>query len=399
MRGEQVLPLAPLAVPDALAPAQTLARNAAVTLFVERARAVLPSFTLTEANGQAIAELCVRLDGLPLVIELVAARINLLPPTALLSALDRRLALLSNGPRDLPARHQTLRTALAESYALLNEDARVLFRLLGVFVGGATVEAVNAVFVARSGQVDESDTLPPALSHYLFIALAALVDHSLVVQRLPNEREPRFTILETIREYALELLVEGGEAEAARRAHDAYFLALAERAERELHGPNQAAWLDMLEAEHANVRAAFEWLFAVGDIDGVLRLSGALGWLWFVRGYSGEGRQWLGRALVLALPTDGRTIEQSGIRQQHLARALYAAGHLALFQGDFAEARSRLEASVERWRSLAAQTSETAFKQEMLIALVFLFLTAQFQGDGAIRASLMRVPYPARIAG
>jgi hypothetical protein len=124
-----------------------------------------------------------------------------------------------------------------------------------------------------------------------------------------------------------------------------------------------------------------------------------LGWFWFVRGYSGEGRQWLGRALVLALPTDGRTIEQSGIRQQHLARALYAAGHLALFQGDFAEARSRLEASVERWRSLAAQTSETAFKQEMLIALVFLFLTAQFQGDGAIRASLMRVPYPARIAG
>lgn len=373
VRGEQLIPVAPLPLPDvAQTPTpRTLAQNPAVALFVERAKAVMFAFTLTETNAPMIAELCARLDGLPLAIELVAARTRLLPPQALLAQIDQRLALLTDGPRDLPARHRTLRAALAGSYELLDTAAQALFRRLGVFVGGWTLEAATYIAGTQTGASEHISA-----SHPLIAILSTLVGHSLVEQRLPTEAVPRFTMLETIGEYARELLAETGEALAVQRAHAAYFLELAEQAEPELHGPGQVAWLDLLELEHANLRAALTWAIESRNTEWALRLGAALSWFWYVRGYSSEGRRWLDRIVQGVVPAEMQA------HTVHLARALYAAGHLALFQGDFAGARERLQSSVELWRSLVAQHDrENRFHHGLITALVFLCLTAQYQGD------------------
>ena len=227
-----------------------------------------------------------RLDGLPLAIELAAARIKLLPPQAMLARLGRRLELLRGGARDMPDRHQTLRHAIAWSYDLLEAGEQALFRRLAVFAGGCTLEAAEAVCQA----VDDS-AASPGQSLEVLDGMASLVDKSLLRQEEQASGEPRFRMLETIREYGLECLTASGEEPAVRRAHADYYLALAEAAEPALTGPEQATWLDRLEAEHDNLRAALRWAEESGEAEIGLRLAGAFCQFWLMRGYLREGQE------------------------------------------------------------------------------------------------------------
>jgi predicted ATPase/DNA-binding CsgD family transcriptional regulator len=329
--GEHVVSVPPLALPDPrlALPAAALGAYDAVRLFVERARAVSTAFALTEENAVAVVAICRRLDGLPLAIELAAPRVTILSPHALLGRLSRRLPLLTDGAQDAPERLRTVRAGIAWSYDLLSASEQALFRQLAVFVGGFPLAA--AEFVRPDGQ---SSTLG---------TVAALVDQSLV-QRVPTDGgEPRLAMLETIREFGLELLVAGGEETAARRIHAAYFRRLAEDAEPGLRGPDQQGWRDQLEADLDNLRAALAW--GTGDPAGAqdaehgLRLAGALWYFWFQRGLPGEGRRWLTRALD-RVPGGGAD----------RAQALLGAGTLAWRQGDFAAARVHLDESVACWR-------------------------------------------------
>jgi predicted ATPase/transcriptional regulator with XRE-family HTH domain len=302
LRGEKELPVPPLALPELkrLPPLAVLAQYPAVELFVARARDVKHDFALTSESAPAVAEICYRLDGLPLAIELAAARIKLLAPQALLGQLGDRLKLLRGGARDLPARQQTLRRTIDWSYHLLDVGEQTLFRRLGVFVGGCSLEAVAAV-------CSTTQSVPGDLPIDALDGLTALVDKSLLRQEAESDGAPRFVMLETIREYALEQLVASGEEAALRQRHAQYYLALAERAEPLLHGTQQLAWLDRLEAEHDNFRAALAWSQAAADSHSTgsteaaevgLRLAGVVAWFWFVRGYWSEGRTWLAGLLA-----------------------------------------------------------------------------------------------------
>jgi predicted ATPase len=280
LRGERELQVEPLAVPvddNADAPLAGVAGVAAVRLFVERAQDVAPGFTLSAANAGAIAAICRRLDGLPLALELAAARSKLLPPAALLARLDPRLPLLSGGARDAPAHQQTMHDAIAWSYDLLAEEEQAVFRRLGIFAGGFDVEAAEAVIHAGPPGSTPADVTTDTLA-----MLGSLIDQSLVRSReLPPGAaqgvELRFLMLETVREFALAQLAERGEAAAMQSAHAAFYLHLAESAEVELTGPAQAAWLDRLELEHDNLRAALTWALAERRSGAVgVRLAGAL---------------------------------------------------------------------------------------------------------------------------
>lgn len=300
-----------------------LSQYEAVALFLERAKATKPDFQLTPANARAIAEICARLDGLPLAIELAAAGIKLLLPQVLLARLGQRLQVLTSRTWDVPARHQALRHTIAWSYDLLDAQEQRLFRRLAVFVGGCSPEAAEAVSTAVG------DTGADVLE-----GMASLLDKSLLQRTERDGGEPRFAMLETIREYGLEVLASGGEAEATRQAHAAYYLAPAEQAEPELSGPQQLTWFERLEREHDNLRATLSWLLEQGS-DGqsrelALRLSAALPWFWLIRGYVSEGRQWLKRAL-----DEGR-----GVRSSVRAKALIGAGELATKQDDFGQAEA-----------------------------------------------------------
>ncbi|HEX5504771.1 MAG TPA: tetratricopeptide repeat protein, partial [Thermomicrobiales bacterium] len=343
VRGERRCPVAPLALPafDRAVTLAEAARSPAVLLFAERAQAARPDFALTAANASAVAALCGRLDGLPLAIELAAARVALLPPAALLARLHRALPLLTGGAADLPTRHQTLRATIAWSENLLDDDARALFRRLAVFAGGFDLAAIAAEMRDEKSEVrnergEVSNAQPGDDSSILmahFSLLAALVDQGLVrAEGGGEDGEPRFAMLETIREYAAERLAASGEEAAARARHLDYFMALAEEAAPRLTGPDQAAWLDRLEREHANFRAALGWALDSGAAETGLRLAGALHWFWYTRGYFAEGRGWLERALAApgAAPDGAR------------ARALTGAGMLAWRQGDHAPAEARL---------------------------------------------------------
>ena len=264
-----------------------LAANEAMALFVSRAQAVEHDFALTEENAPAILEICTRLDGLPLPIELAAARVRLLPPPALLQRLERRLPLLSGGPRDAPARQRTLRDAIQWSYDLLAPDEQRLFRQLGIFAGGWTIDAAAAVSQCGGGVA-------------VFDGLASLVDKSLVL-RHDNADEPRFAILETIREFAVDRLwAEDDQGAAIAQAHAGYFLSLAEDAFAGLVGAEQQTWLARLDAEDANIRAALAWSVDHGPAESAARSARALWRYWSARGRLVEGRTWLER--VLALP-------------------------------------------------------------------------------------------------
>ncbi|MEK6283702.1 MAG: tetratricopeptide repeat protein [Acidobacteriota bacterium] len=330
--GEHEFAVPPLALPtagQAVTPA-TLRRCAAVELFVERATAVKPAFALTDENARAVVEICQRLDGLPLAIELAAARIKVLPPRALLARLESRLKLLMGGARDLPSRQQTMRGAIAWSYELLNEGEKKLFRGLSVFAGGCELEAAEAV-CTEAGDL-EIDVLD---------GVSSLIDKSLLQQKEGVNAEPRFTMLETITEYGLEQLTASLEAGALRRRHADFFLKMAEKAETELLGSQQDTWLDKLEIEHGNFRGAMRWAEENSEAEIGLRLAVALWRFWEMRGYLAEGRERLSALLSLAGgPTKARI------------KALYAAGVLADSQCDYAAARALFQENLELYRKL-----------------------------------------------
>ena len=338
VRGEQTFAVSPLALPDPTdpPPVDALTQYSAIDLFLQRARARAPDFEITVENAPAVDAICRRLDGLPLAIELAASRVALLPPQALLARLERRLSLLIAGAHDLPERQRTLRAAIAWSYDLLDADERALFARLGIFVGGCTIEAAEAVCGTAGGRQDT-----------VLDRLASLMNKSLLRMDVAGHGEPRFGMLETIREYALERLAESGDEEESRRRHAGYYLALAEAAEPELTGPAQGMWLERLEDEGDNLRAALRWARESGEIDTGLRLAGALWRFWYMRGYQREGRGWLED--LLALTAKG----PSGPARAARAKAFNAAGVLAYYQGDCVRAIALHEESLALRRELA----------------------------------------------
>jgi predicted ATPase/DNA-binding CsgD family transcriptional regulator len=348
--GEQEFPVAPLPTPplDVNDEAQ-LADNPAVRLFTERARAVDPRFSATNDSLHDIAEICRSLDGLPLAIELAAARVRVLTPSALRERLERRLPLLVGGARDAPVRHQTMRGTIAWSYGLLTPGEQEVFRRLAVFSGGFTLDATQAV----ASRDPTADVLP---------ILERLVEHNLI--RRDDQTVPsRYRFLETIREFALERLTACGDADAARHAHGAYFLALAEQAAPALYGSQQLLWLTSLETDHPNLRAALEWFRDQEESDSLLRLAAALWKFWFIRGYYREGRTWLARALALTDPWS-----------PVLREALHGASMLASNQGDHADAA----ALADRLLTLAQARDD---KEAAARALFLLSLAATYRND------------------
>jgi predicted ATPase len=333
LRAEQRYPVPPLPLPDPsdLPNQERLAQSSAITLFVQRAQAVQPTFALTDDNTPAVAEICRRLDGLPLAIELAAARVAILPPQAMLGRLDQRLKLLTGGARDLPVRQQTLQDAIAWSYGLLSPAEQALFRRLAVFVGGCTLEAAEAVSNGAG-----------ALGLDVLEGIASLVERSLVRKAERSDPEPRFVMLETIREYGLEQLDASGEAAVTRDQQADYCLRLAEAAQLYLRTAARGAWLERLQQEIDNLRAALAWQERRSDGAVFLaRLAAALEQFWIGCGYVGEGRAWLERALVAAdVPADMR------------ARAMVSAGSVAWFQGDYPAARGFQEHALTIWREL-----------------------------------------------
>jgi predicted ATPase len=322
VQGEYEFPVPPLAVPDLaqLPPTDILSHYAAVAIFLQRAQAVLPTFQLTSSNARPIAEICVRLDGLPLAIELAAARLKLFSPQALLARLGQRFAVLTSGAKDAPARQQTLRKTIEWSYHLLDASEQRLFQCLSVFVGGCMLEAVEAVCAALDGEAAG-----------VVDGLSSLIDKSLLQRTEQESQEPRLAMLETICEYALEALATSEEIEDTRRAHAAYYLRLAEEVEPKLVGPQQLVWFERLEREHGNVRAALLWLLAQAEGEGdkssqelALRLSAALWQFWEVRGHYSEGRTFLERALVVS----------EGTVTFYRMKALKGAASMAVYQGD-----------------------------------------------------------------
>src|ERR687894_2385677 len=288
--GEHEYAVPPLAVPDPkrLPGLEALSQYEAVRLFIERARAAKADFAVTSENAPAVAEICARLDGLPLAIELAAARVKLLPPGAMLGRLGRRLKLLTGGARDLPERQRTLRGAIEWSHTLLEEGEKTLFARLAVFSGGRTLEAIEAI-------CDTEGDLPIEA----FEGVSSLVDKSLLRQEEGPNGEPRFVMLETVHEFAREKLGQSAETQEIKRVHAEYFLTLIEVAHPELKGPDQLEWLERLEAEHDNMRAALSWASERKEVEVALRLGGSLWWFWWMRGYYSEGRRWLQEALAM----------------------------------------------------------------------------------------------------
>ena len=349
LRGEHEFPLSSLRLPDQSS-IEILSSSPSIALFVQRVQAIQPDFRLTEDNASDIAEICARLDGLPLAIELAAARIKLLSPKTMLARLQASsLQLLTSGARDLPARQQTLRNTVQWSYDLLNAEEQRVFRWLSIFVGGCTLEAALAVLEMTTS----------------LEALDSLVNKSLLRQ-IETDGAPRLTMLETIREFGWEELARTHELEAARQAHANYYLSFAEEAEPNLTSADQKIWLQRLEREQDNMRAALHWAIEHGEVEFAQRMAGALQPFWFKRGYWSEGRRWLEDSLAME---SNATLNQS-IR----ANALYGAGMLARFQGDFVRARMLCEQSLALYRDLADQTG-------VLKALVQLCRITAFQDD------------------
>ncbi len=370
---EQVYPVPPLALPDldALPSPEELGRIAAVRLFVRQARAVLPNFALTEANAAVVAEICVRLDGLPLAIELAAARVAALPVRMLLARLVRPLHALTGGVRDLPERQRTLRAAIGWSYSLLSPAEQTLFRRLSIFAGSCTVEAVEAVCRAD----------PPwdAVEE-----LISLVGRSLLRMYEQEDGTARYGMLETIREYGREQLDAAGEMEALRRRHAAYFVALVEEARPHLYRDEQIVWLDRLNVEMDNLRGMLEWCEEQGHAgdrqaaeDG-LRVVGNLYRFWALRRHYREGRAWSTRLLALPVaqgPSVGRV------------RALRAAGILTAACGDVARGDALMEERAVLCRQLG-DPAELACALMGLGTIRAMWLRADASGAAACRAAL-----------
>ena len=341
--GEQEFPVTPLA------------QNSAIELFAQRAAAVWPDFAVTSDNAEAVQEICSRLDGLPLAIELAAARTKILSPSAIMDRLHSRMELLTGGALDLPERQQTLRKAIDWSHDLLNAEEQKLFRRFSVLVGGCTLEAVEAVCNTQED-----------LGIDLFEGLSSLVDKNLI-QRMDRARaEPRFAMLETIREYAFECLVDSDEQPATRRAHAAYCLVLAEEGNPELSAAGRAGWLAHCDAEIDNFRFALDWLFETQDLDWGLRLCVALFRFWDMREHLTEGRTRLETILRIA----------GAERSRERARVSLFLGALATTQGDYPAAKNFLQQSLSLYEELADQSGIAA-------SLNALAVSARDRGDYA----------------
>jgi predicted ATPase len=354
--GEHEYAVPPLSLPDPkrLPDLAALSQYEAVRLFIERAQAARADFEVTNENAPAVAEICARLDGLPLAIELAAARIKLLSPQAMLPRLGNRLKLLARGARDLPERQKTLRGTIEWSHDLLDEGEKTLFARLAVFAGGRTLEAIEAVCDPQGElPVDPLD------------GISSLLDKSLLRQEKGGrEEEPRLVMLETIHEYAREKLEQSGEAEEVRKLHAEYFLALAEEAGPELKGPRQVEWLEQLETEHDNLRAALSGSLAADEAEPALRLAGALWWFWFVRGHLTDGRRWVEETLA----------KDGGSAMSVRAKALTGAGRLLLEQGDPEQATLLLAEGVTLFR-------EAGHKQGLADSLDNLGIAWAHQGE------------------
>jgi predicted ATPase/transcriptional regulator with XRE-family HTH domain len=345
-------------------------RSPAVELFVERAQSVRPEFERGATHEQTLAAICARLDGLPLAIELAAARIRIFSPESLLARLDRRLALLTGGARDLPARQQTLRATIDWSYELLDTVERSLFAQLSVFAGGFTLAAAESAC--------STDGAPVAA------ALESLVAHSLILRGQAALGEPRFRMLESIREYAGEWLTISGAGQELRERHLAFFLDLAERAEPELYGPGQISWVSQLERERGNLLAALEWSLGAARspddpvLQQGLRLASALWWFWYVRGYLSEGRIWIERGLALI----------GAVQPEVSAVAGYRAAALAFRLGEYRRAAELAEQSLGRCIALG-DMGGAAFARGVLA------FAALLQGEPAQAESLAAEARPA----
>ncbi len=357
LTGERVHPLSALPLPDPKGDAQSIARSDAVQLFVERARQQRPRFDLQDERARAVALICVRLDGIPLALELAAARVAVLPVEEIVRLLDQRFRLLTSGGRELP-RHQTLRAMIDWSYELLNETEKVLFARLSVFAGGWTLEAASEVCSGESIAKDD-----------VVYVLIRLIEQSLVVA---DEDGDRYRMLETVREYAQERLEEPAIGDAGRERwrdrHLAYFLALAEEAEPKLNGARQRDWLERLEREHDNLRSALAWAAAGGDAVSGMRLASACWRFWLIRGYAREGLGWL--SAMLAAAPDRQA-------PAHRAQALNAAGTMARAMSDFSKARTLYEEALSISRELGVQRGVAA-------ALGNLAMVSYYQGDYAV---------------
>jgi predicted ATPase len=320
LAGEREYQVRPLALPDASASAtpEELAENEAVALFVERARAIDPDFGLGPENAAAVAAVCAALDGLPLAIELAAARVRLLSPEAILERQDSSLSLLTGGPRDQPERQRTLRGAIQWSHDLLDPDGQTMFRRLAVFAGGWSLEAAKAV--CSPAGAEELDTLE---------TLDALVQHSLA-RRDDGAPEPRFRMLQTIREFGLERLAGSGEEPEIRERHARFFLALAEEAAGELTGPGQAAWLDRLARDHDNLRGALRWSVDVDRAETGLLISAAIWRFWQLRDHLAEGEARLTE--LLAAPSAAAATPARAAGADALASIVHWRRH-PLFRG------------------------------------------------------------------
>jgi len=344
----------PLELPDLsqLPSLESLTQYTAVQLFVQRAQAVKQDFRLTNETAQTVAEICYRLDGLPLAIELAAARIKLLPPKAMLARLERRLEFLTSSARDLPARQQTLRNAIAWSYDLLNEEEQNLFRRVSVFVGGCTFDSIEAV-------AEDHSTI-------LLDLLGSLLDKSLLREVEDRIGEPRFVMLELLREFGLEQLATSGEQETIHLRHANFYLTLAEQAEAKLESAEQVEWINRMEEEHDNLRAALEWSRTAEDAGEIcLRLAGTLGLFWETRGYFSEGRERLSAILSTSI-SQGRTAER--------AKLLARAAELAYRQSDYS-------ATVEYAEESLAIGREVGDKPGIASVLIKLANAATEAGD------------------
>jgi predicted ATPase/DNA-binding CsgD family transcriptional regulator len=364
LSGEHDVSVPPLASldPERLPPLGRLREAEDIRLFVERATAANAAFVLTDANAIDVVTLCARLDGLPLAIELAAARVRALPPREMLQRLDQRLRFLTGGSRDQPTRLRSLRDAVAWSYDLLTAPEQVLFRRLAVFVGGCTLEAAEAV---ASG--------PDDVGLNLLEDIASLVDKSLLRQETGTDGEARYLMLETVREYGLEQLAAHDEEKPTRHRHATYYLALAGRAAPDPPGGRMLEqWLWVLEVDHPNLRSALAWLTEHGETLSCLRLACFLGQFWFQHGHLSEGRRWVEQALARAdeAPADLR------------AEALWRAGQLANYQGDAERAISLLEAGVGLSQELGG-TWVTPF------GLLMLGIVAEDQGRYADAVPLL----------
>jgi predicted ATPase/DNA-binding CsgD family transcriptional regulator len=369
LQAERELPVDPLPVADdaTVSMLEELHGIDGVRLFVTRARAVRPQFTLNAENAAAVAGICARLDGLPLAIELAAARVSHLPPASLLARLDPALPLLTGGPRDQPDRLRTMRNAIAWSYGLLERDEQALFRALSGFTGGFTLEA--AEYVGGAGGSAEHGDAPSVLE-----GVASLVDQNLVRQIGELGAEPRYVLLETIREYGQEQLAAHGETETVQQRHADYFLASAEAHAARLAGVAMAESLARLDVELPNLRAALTWSRDHGQIETLLRVAAALYSFWNFRGHIDEGRSWLETALARADPTIANTTRIDG---------MLASAGLAALQGDHAPARVLCQDALA-----LACAHDYPFGEAR--ALFLLGITAEWSGDVDLAASFYR---------